>query len=729
MKKLIKITAVLAVLFVVLLVAAFVTLKIMFPAGKLKTLAQSYAQKTLQREITFSSVSFNLVGITLNDVAISESHTFEQGTFLKADQAVFKMALGPLLRKRIEITTVGLKGLQVNAIRREDGTFNWEDLLASQPENTDQTPDKKEESSSSFFSLRAKHIYAKDCHLHYQDIPGKMNFTLSPFNLDIQDFDLAAPFNAKLQFTATYKDAQQEISLPVKSTLTFYLADLHHEQAYATLQNLTTTYKDISIGLKGGLKNFNQPVLNLQGTISGVSNAALADLAPDLPHFVLPDISFNADAEADLEHSSARLTQAKLSVADSFITATGQTGWGETASTYTVKTDLNLNLTQLAAMTKLLDGFEMDGQITGQLTATDKKNGQDISGTIALSGVGLKYPPVTLSEMDAHIKMVSPADISSQDITGKLNNEPFTASVAYKDLGKILDLVLNANFSKLIIENFSSDTDTTAAAAEPSAQQAAATAQTTEKETLFNLKANIKIGDIKVPYFASKGATLSAQLQKASASMKSANGTVSFELQEGSINDLFSFVGESKIIKILLLPLALVNKVTSTLGVDLFPAKSPEDKGKIKVSDASAAYVFTNGIMELQETHLNSALSNLTATGNVNFQTEKLDMRVKASVLTSQTPIVIKIGGTISNPSGKLDLAQTAVSLVTGIVNYKTPGKVAVSTVETAANATKSVANTGVDAVKNTVNTAASTVKTIGNLFKHNKSSDEEKEK
>ena len=118
----------------------------------------------------------------------------------------------------------------------------------------------------------------------------------------------------------------------------------------------------------------------------------------------------------------------------------------------------------------------------------------------------------------------------------------------------------------------------------------------------------------------------------------------------------------------------------------------------------------------------------MTATGQINFKTEAINMHVKASVLTSQTPIVIKIGGTVSEPSGKLDITQTAVSLVGGILNYKTATQAAGSTAGFAGQVTKSVADKGTDAVKTTVNTAASAVKSLGSLFKSKPSEDSPKE-
>ena len=706
--------AILAAVFAVLLIAAFLTLKIMFPAEKLKSMAQDYVKNNFHREITFSDVSFNLVGLTLNNLAVSENSSFSDGTFLKADQAVLKVALMPLLRKRVEIATVGLTGLQLNITKQKDGTFNFDDLLTNN--NTDGKTSTSDSSSNSF-AITAEHIYASDCRLYYKDVQQGMSTSVTKLNLDVHDFDLTHPFKLSLDFTTDYKDKTgMDVTIPFKTLLLVNLANLDMSKASVVVDSLNMNYKTVQFALQGKAENFQKPAVNLQGKISGLSNKAIADIAPDLPHFVLPDINFSAQANADLDASSASITQAKLSVGDSTVSAKGQTTWGEKSTTYNIQSVLNLNLTQLTGMTTLLDGYGMAGILTGNLTATDKNNGQDVRGTITLKNLGVKYDTLSLSEMNGVITLASLGQISSNKITGKLNNETFTSSFAYKDLGKVLDIVFNFDLSKLTLTAFPSSSST------EQTQTASGTTPSNGPETLFNITSNVKIGQISIPYFRSEGAQLTAQLKNASASMKQSNGTVNFTLQEGAITDLGNFTKDSKVIKILMLPLSLVNTVSSKLGVEIFPAADAQERGQIKFSSGSGTYVFTNGVMNIQETHFNSSVSDMTASGNINFPTDALDMRVKATVLTKQTPIVIKIGGTVSNPSGKLDVAQTAVSLVGGLLNYKTPTNVASSAENTAADATKSVANTGTDAVKTTVSAAADAVKSIGSLFKSNKS-------
>ena len=266
---------------------------------------------------------------------------------------------------------------------------------------------------------------------------------------------------------------------------------------------------------------------------------------------------------------------------------------------------------------------------------------------------------------------------------------------------------------------------------------------------MMNVKADIKVGPISVPYFRADGFALKANLTGVSESMQKANGQVSFNLQPGAITNLDSFVKENKIVKILLLPISIVRKVAGVLNIDLFPAENNAQKGEIAFTSGEGAYTFVNGLMRVDKTTFDSKLTNLVGSGNIDFKTAALDMKVSATLLTSQTPVVIKIGGTMDNPSGKLDVVNTVGSLVGGILNYKTPGKVVSGTanlagdvatgavkttgkvantaVKTGADVTKGAANVATDTVKGTVNVAKDALKGIGSLFKKSDSSEEKK--
>lgn len=711
MKKLFKFIVILAVIGAILLAGALLTLKMMFPASKVKAMVQQYAQNTWHREVNFADVSFNIIGLTLTDFSLSEPTTFENGTFIHADKVILKVALQPLLHKRLEIKTIGLNGLDITLIKKEDGQFNFDDLLSTPTEDeSSSTQTVKQENASALAAILADHIYTTDCNVYYKDLQNISETAITHLDIDIKNFDLASPFQALVKFTTSYKGKTGlEMTLPVELDMLIHLANLDMEQAYLTLQKANTAYKDMQLQLTGSIRNFTRPDIDLNGTLSGVSNKALSDIAPDLPTFVLPALTFKTQASADLEQSAAQITQAKLTAADCVLATAGQISWGGENATYQLQTDVDLNLNQLSAMTTLLDGYGIGGKARGQLQITDQKSGADVRGNIVLNKLAVQYPPVSLSDLDGTIVLAGLANISSEKLTGKLNGEDFTSSFAYRDLSNLSDIVFDMDLSKLKLANFP-------AGAAPETENSAASSGSPSSEgteALFNLKSNIQIGEITVPYFTSKGATLKANLQKASSAMKQANGTVSFDLQEGAITDLDSLAKDNKWIKILLLPLNVINKVSNKIGVEVLSAQEDQQKGQIAFSSGSGTYVFTDGVMNVQETHFNSSVSNLTASGNINFPTDALNMQVKASVFKSKTPVSIKIGGTLSNPSGKLDVANTAASLLEGFLT----GKTSSGTTASSGTAT-STADTAGNSTKNKVDAAASTLKGIGNLLK-----------
>ena len=188
MKKLIKILLVCGITLVVLLAAGLVTLKVMFPPEKLKAMAVSYTKENFHREISFDDVSFNLIGVTLNNFALSEESSFEQGTFVKANKLQVKVALKPLFQKKIEVSTVVLDGLEINVIKQADGTFNFDSLTAAVSSAPEQAQEEQAASAPMNLDLTIGKITITDCAFSYKDLQSGMNAYVDRLNLEIRDF-------------------------------------------------------------------------------------------------------------------------------------------------------------------------------------------------------------------------------------------------------------------------------------------------------------------------------------------------------------------------------------------------------------------------------------------------------------------------------------------------------------------------------------------------------------
>src|SRR5262245_5585616 len=105
MKRTLKILAILAGAFAVLLIAAGIALRIFLPPEKAKALIEKQAAAKLHREIKVGDVSVGVIsGLKLTKFALSESPTFSKGTFVSSDELRLRVALLPLIRRQIVIS-------------------------------------------------------------------------------------------------------------------------------------------------------------------------------------------------------------------------------------------------------------------------------------------------------------------------------------------------------------------------------------------------------------------------------------------------------------------------------------------------------------------------------------------------------------------------------------------------------------------------------------------------
>ncbi|MGB2579330.1 outer membrane biogenesis protein [Elusimicrobium simillimum] len=134
MKKLIKVLIILFIVLLVLLLGAAFALRQIFNADKVREIVVDYAKTNYNREVRFDDVSFRLIGVELSNFAVSEKATFKDGTFAEAKSLVVKIALAPLFKKQIEVSTVGLEGFTANIIKDKNGVFNFADLIPAENE-------------------------------------------------------------------------------------------------------------------------------------------------------------------------------------------------------------------------------------------------------------------------------------------------------------------------------------------------------------------------------------------------------------------------------------------------------------------------------------------------------------------------------------------------------------------------------------------------------------------
>ena len=121
----------------VLIVAGAVTLKVLFPAEKLRAMVVPRIEERLGREVQLSSVKLRIfprIAVRLDDLAIANPPGFSARPMLELDALELDLRLWPLLRREVELGQVRLVRPVIRYEVLADGTSNFQGLGGAEGE-------------------------------------------------------------------------------------------------------------------------------------------------------------------------------------------------------------------------------------------------------------------------------------------------------------------------------------------------------------------------------------------------------------------------------------------------------------------------------------------------------------------------------------------------------------------------------------------------------------------
>jgi uncharacterized protein involved in outer membrane biogenesis len=153
----------------------------------------------VNRQVDFTGIRLTILsglGAELQGLRVLDDPAFAKDTFLSADSIQLKVAVLPLLKKKIMIRTVVLKAPRVNVIRAADGTFNFKNMLVPQPEKEEE---KGKPSLASTLLIRL--IEVKDGHFSFLDRKNakKEAFVVDAIDLEAHEVSLFRPITLDLK--------------------------------------------------------------------------------------------------------------------------------------------------------------------------------------------------------------------------------------------------------------------------------------------------------------------------------------------------------------------------------------------------------------------------------------------------------------------------------------------------------------------------------------------------
>jgi len=398
----------------------------------------------------------------------------------------------------------------------------------------------------------------------------------------------------------------------------------------------------------------------VQGALSGMNNKALAGIVSDVPAFALPTVKFAAKVKTDLENSTAAVENFTVNLPKSNAGGNADVNWGGKNLAYSSSVKFNLFIDELAAVVPQMTAeYKLAGTAAGNITTTDANLAK---GAVKLTGLGTSYGNVAaLKDTSGNITINSVDNVKTDTFKGTLNDAGFTGDFSYlKIAANRFKINMNFNLDSLTMKEFPASSPSGGASAAASSPSSALP-KFDPKAPVFDVTGNITVGKITVPYFTSGGANLTADITGAEPSMTQLNGPVNFTVQAGQITDLNLFLNSNKIVRVLFVAVGVVQKAAAFLNID---ALKGAQTNNIPFDSIEGAYVFKNGVMNINKSALVSSLTTVNAGGTVDFPADKINMTINAQLGKSEKPVLIKVGGTTANPKPSLDVLGTATSVL-----------------------------------------------------------------
>lgn len=711
MKKIFKFLLVIFVVLIILAAAGIIALKILFPMEKVKEQFQLQVKSKLNREVDFKDFSLSFKGLNITDFALSEKTTFKDGTFISAKQAKAKIDLKALFHKQIKIETIGFEDLTVNIIKDKEGKFNFDDLL-SKEESSAATTETEPQQSQQMFAVRAKQLYTKNATISFLDQKEGSDFSVGNLDIQIDDFGLDKDFSVLISCLSKIKTSTLNLD-PVLFKIEGFinLAALDLPKAKAEINDFSITFDNSSLNLKGVIADFANPQINLSGTLDGINNKLIKQFTQsEMTAFSVPLTNIILSAKMNLEKNTADISQAKISIGNSFIKTRGSLDYSKKDISFSSNTDLSISLDEISSIAKdSLARFNMKGAINGKLSVSQNKK-LNVKGNLNLKDVGAKLLDQNLEKTNGTVVIKSPNDISTGKLSGLFGGEPWEMTLSYKK-DKKTDIDLSFYIKKFTLEDMDFETLLSKDKKENKEDK------TEQKETkenatsgTYNLKADITIDKIENNVLTANNFIVKTDIRDFDSSLAKAQGNLTLNTKEVEIRDIDKLMKSSKLLKVMFTSLKTMQEAFNFAKLD----NSSITNGIIKCSVISAEYTLKEGILSVIKSDVDSDLTVVRATGNADLLKDSVNMKIQAQLGKTGSngfkPVVINVKGALSNPSYKIDVLSSLASILSK--NNKQ------DSTEQQDSAGQQNSTEQQDSATEIKGNAKDVIKTIGSLFK-----------
>ena len=431
----------------------------------------------------------------------------------------------------------------------------------------------------------------------------------------------------------------------------------------------------------------------------------LLDGILSLPNMHLDQATAAIKLDTHLDNKSLTLHHASLQAPGIDLTLSGNLHYKDKLR-YKVSAAAILVLGEIGRWFPILaDPYSLVGSLEGQVTATQDK----AETTVTLQQIGALVPQTgRLADITGTLSAWETMDFKTgsaqADIRGKLNANPFQFNLSADQTAQQIKAILNMYAKEFILPAFKKDI--TGPIAPPAHQEASSAAWPLPP---IYLTSNVRLDSVDVPYFTGKDIVFTSDLKGITPDLNQAHGTLRLTTGAGKIQDIYKLTDANPLTKVLFLSLNVTGKVfnslnvlgvLNSLGSGIISAVTKDDNevqkdvktqtilgpdgeplevvvtesdkkvsGEMDYDKFDTEVNFVEGLATVKKGTFVSPMMSFRLDGTADFNSGNLDMTVHAAPgrheVDGMMPLSLKIGGTLDNPQGSMQMLGSVTSLVT----------------------------------------------------------------
>ncbi len=416
---------------------------------------QAELQNQLGRPVTLGDINLSLLppSLLVEDVVIGENPRFGGEPFAKAQELSVRVALIPLLRKKVEIQSLRLINPDIHLICDRDGNWNYATL--GQKSNTQHptqaqqrapapgagTPETGQAKGGAQVSLA--HLEIRNGRVRLSDQQKNTQNTYDNIDLTVNDFASGKPFdvdaavhiagkgNQQIQVKGTAGPmAEGSALIPFKGTAELKqisIADLSRAAGIAALKG----YDGV---LSGSLKADTQG-----GVVKSDGSLKIEGLQIQNTQLGYP-ITFDYGLSADLKSGVIRIEKGALQLGPTPLAITGSLNTTPTPA----QIDIHLaaqgvSLSEIARLAAAAGvAFDAKTEIKGKLDADIGASGAGsnpaLNGRLRVSGVEISGGPIKQPVGVTQLELaLTPSTITSNQFSARTGSTQLNGQFTLKD--------------------------------------------------------------------------------------------------------------------------------------------------------------------------------------------------------------------------------------------------------------------------------------------------------